>query len=60
MNFPQLENKKMGRRRKSRFDLPTRVYFHHGYYRFVDKAGKWHKLGRQWNERTITKYASLI
>ncbi len=60
MNFPQLENKKMGRRRKSRFDLPTRVYFHHGYYRFVDKAGKWHKLGRQWNEHTITKYASLI
>lgn len=50
----------MGRKRRTRLDLPQRVYFHHGYYRYVDRSGKWHKLGRQWNQRAIEKYGALV
>ena len=35
----------MARPRKSNRHLPPRVYLHHGAYFFVDRAGKWHRLG---------------
>ena len=35
----------MSKPRKTRHDLPSRVYHKHGAYYFVDKANKWHKLG---------------
>ena len=33
------------RPRKTRQDLPSRVYHKHGAYYFVDKSNKWHRLG---------------
>lgn len=36
----------MGRRRKSNSHLPERVYQHHGAYFYVDRSGKWHRLGK--------------
>ena len=35
----------MSRPRKTRHDLPSRVYQKHGAYYFVDKTNKWHRLG---------------
>ena len=34
----------MGRKRKTRLDLPERVYYHHEAYFYVHKSGKWEKL----------------
>jgi integrase len=48
----------MARKRKHRPDLPNRVYFRHGSYYFVDKASKWHPLGRDYMEAMIA-YAQL-
>lgn len=36
----------MGRKRTTGAHLPRRVYLHHGSYFFVDRAGKWHNLGK--------------
>ena len=43
----------MGRKRKHRRDLPERVYYRHGAYYFVDRAGKWHNLGRDHHQALI-------
>lgn len=39
-------------------DLPPRCYQKHGAFFFVDKAGKWHPLGRD-RDAALTKYATL-
>jgi integrase len=36
----------MGRPRKHNKHLPRRVVHRHGAYHFIDKAGKWHRLGK--------------
>lgn len=48
----------MGRRRKSRKDLPERVYHRHGAFYFVDAGGKWHRLGKNLADAMI-RYAEL-
>lgn len=48
----------MGRTRKNRKDLPERVYFRHGAYYFVDRAGKWHRLDTDFHAAMIV-YATL-
>lgn len=48
----------MGRRRKHRRDLPAYVYHRSGAYFFVDRAGKWHRLGKEFHEAMI-KYAEI-
>jgi len=48
----------MGRNRKQRKDLPSRVYFKHGSYYFVDTKNKWHPLGKNFQE-AIVKYAEI-
>lgn len=48
----------MGRRRKSRKDLPQRVYHRHGAYYFVDRTGKWHRLGKGYADAMI-RYAEI-
>ena len=48
----------MGRKRKSRKDLPQRMYFIHSAYYFVDRDGKWHPLGRN-RVRALAKYGEL-
>ena len=48
----------MGRARKHRKDLPQRVYQKHGAYYFVDRANKWHPLGRELSE-AMPRYAEL-
>ncbi len=49
----------MGRTRKHRKDLPSRMYFDHGAYYFVPKEGKKTHLGRNYGE-AITKYVALV
>jgi integrase len=48
----------MGRKRRSRKDLPQRVYFQHGSYYFVSKDAKWNNLGRDYVD-AMTAYAKL-
>ncbi|KPK51122.1 MAG: hypothetical protein AMS22_11385, partial [Thiotrichales bacterium SG8_50] len=48
----------MGRRRKSRKDLPERVYSKHGSYFFVDRKNKWHNLGKDFHQALI-RYAEI-
>lgn len=48
----------MGRRRKHRRDLPAYVYHRSGAYFFVDRSGKWHRLGKEFHEAMI-RYAEL-
>ena len=48
----------MSRPRKSRTDLPNRVYQKHGSYYFVDKANRWHRLGKGYAEAMLA-YAKL-
>jgi hypothetical protein len=40
----------MGRKRRRDKHLPTSVYHRHGAYYFVDKDGKWNRLGRSLGE----------
>lgn len=40
----------MGRRRKHNKHLPSRVYYSHGQYYFVDHESRWHPLGRSMGE----------
>ncbi|MCG8430391.1 MAG: tyrosine-type recombinase/integrase [Candidatus Omnitrophica bacterium] len=49
----------MGRQRKSRPDLPRRVYTKGNTYYFVDKDNKWHRLGKEFT-KAMQKYAELI
>lgn len=48
----------MGRKRQHRLDLPQRMRQKHGAYYFVDRAGKWHHLGREYHA-AIAKFAEL-
>ncbi|MCL6557215.1 MAG: tyrosine-type recombinase/integrase [Firmicutes bacterium] len=48
----------MGRTRKTRKDLPERVYQRRGAYYFVDRAGKWHGLGKEF-PAAMVEYAKL-
>lgn len=48
----------MGRKRKHRKDLPPRVYFNHGAYYFVAKAGEWIWLGKDHGE-ALRRYAEF-
>ncbi len=43
----------MGRRRKNNRHLPQRVYIRRDTYYFVDKDGKWHRLGREFHEAMV-------
>lgn len=38
----------VGRKRTKDRHLPERVYYRHGAYYFVDTAGKWHPLGKDY------------
>ena len=49
----------MGRKRKSRKDLPERIYFKHNAYYFVNYDGKWQRLGKTVPE-TLRAYAGMI
>ena len=49
----------MSRPRKTRSDLPRRVYAKHGTYYFVDKTNKWHRLGTTIVD-AMTTYADLL
>jgi len=49
----------MGRPRKSRQDLPARVYFRHGAYYFVDQAGKWNRLAKDYAS-AMRRFAELL
>jgi len=49
----------MGRRRKSRLDLPQRVYFSHGAYFFAPPAGAWVHLGREFGV-AMAKWAEIV
>ena len=49
----------MGRKRKSRRDLPKRVYFLHGAYYLFPKDGKPVHLGRNFGQ-AMAEWARLI
>jgi integrase len=50
----------MGRPRKSNpSNLPSRVYEKHGSFHYIDKEGKWHKLGANWDREAKEKWAAL-
>ncbi len=49
----------MGRRRKTRLDLPQRVYFSHGGYYFAPPIGRWVHLGRDF-PRAMAKWAEIV
>jgi len=49
----------MGRRRKSRLDLPQRVYFNHGAYFFAPPVGPWIHLGRDFGI-AMSKWAEIV
>jgi integrase len=49
----------MGRKRKSRKDLPERVYYNHNAYYFTTREGKWIRLGNTLSE-ALSAYADLV
>lgn len=49
----------MSRHRLTDHHLPTRVYFKDGRYRYLDPAGKWHTLGREWDREARQKHDAL-
>jgi integrase len=49
----------MGKPRKSRLDLPERVYQKHGAYYYVTRDNKWKKLDRDYS-RAMVVWAELI
>jgi len=49
----------MGRKRKSRQDLPERVYQKHGAYYLVTPESKWMRLGKSMGE-AMREYANLV
>ena len=49
----------MSRHRQTGHHLPTRVYFKDGRYRYLDPAGKWHTLGREWDRTAREKHDAL-
>lgn len=49
----------VGRIRTRDRHLPSRVYLRHGAYFFVDKATKWHALGKEYPD-ALKRYAMLL
>lgn len=49
----------MGRRRKTEHHLPRRVYLNRGWHWFVDDAGKWYKLGKEWDRAAKDTWVKL-
>lgn len=49
----------MGRKRRSRKDLPERMYFNHGAYYYIDSGGKWRRLGVKLSD-AIRVYAEML
>ena len=49
----------MGRTRKTDKHLPPRVYYKHSAYWYVDRAGKWNKLGKTLSE-ALANYGRRI
>lgn len=51
----------MGRHRKifDKYDLPPRVYMHHGAYRYMPREGKPVSLGRDYGE-AMRKWATIV
>jgi hypothetical protein len=49
----------MGRRRTRDLHLPARVYFSRGSHFYVDLAGKWHPLGKEWDRAARAKWIEL-
>lgn len=49
----------MGRRRASDHHLPERVYLNRGHHFYVDPAGKWHKLGKEWDASAKAEWVRL-
>jgi integrase len=45
-----------GRRKSNPLGLPARVYFQSGAYRYRDRVGKWHLLGRRWDRAAKSNY----
>lgn len=50
----------MGRRRKSRLDLPPRVYVKHGAYYYVHQSGKWERLAAIGQEAEMRRRWSVL
>lgn len=48
-----------GIRRRNPQNLPPRVYFKNGGYRYVNGAGKWITLGKEWDLDARTRWAEL-
>ena len=48
-----------GRRHHNPLGLPGRVYWHHGAFCYVDRAGHWHRLGKQWDKAARIEWARL-
>ena len=48
----------MGRKRRTRKDLPEKVYFRHGAYYLVDRAGRWVRLHREYS-RAMQHYGEM-
>jgi len=46
-------------KRKKDHHLPARVYLSRGFLFYVDGAGKWHKLGKEWDKAAKTRWAEL-
>jgi hypothetical protein len=46
-------------RRRNPENLPPRVYFKNGGYRYVTVAGKWVTLGKEWDLEARTRWAEL-
>jgi integrase len=49
----------MPKQRSKNNHLPERVYISHGSHFYVDRANKWHNLGRKYAEAMV-RYAGLI
>ncbi|WP_181919209.1 hypothetical protein [Alkalilimnicola ehrlichii] len=49
----------MGRPRTKNKHLPPRVYFKHGAYYYVDRAGQWHRLGANLPD-AMAEWAKLV
>lgn len=47
----------MGRKRKTDKHLPSRVYFKHGAYFYIDSKNKWHKLDNNF-QRAMAKWSA--
>lgn len=50
----------VGRRRKSRLDLPPRVYVSHGSYFFAHPSGKWEKLAKVGEEAEMRRRWAML